>query len=86
MAELGPVSEAACHQAAMDEIELLLVEPEIFCVVHDEFEIRWNTLTISMLTNISIVHDSRTESVDWDQDQYLAPRSPGVHPLRRRQR
>lgn len=37
--EVGPVGEAAGHQAGVDEVEFVLVEPGIFGVVDDEFEV-----------------------------------------------
>ena len=37
--ECGPVGEAACHQAGVDEVEFFLVNPFVFCVVDYELEV-----------------------------------------------
>jgi hypothetical protein len=37
--ELGPILEATRHQPSLNQIELVLVEPGVFGIVHNEFEI-----------------------------------------------
>ncbi len=39
--EVGPVGEAAGHEAGVDEGEGLVVDPDVFCVVDQELEVRW---------------------------------------------
>ena len=47
--EVGPVGEAAGHEAGVDEAEGLVVDPDVFCVVDEELEVRWYAVTISFI-------------------------------------
>ena len=43
-----PVREAAGHQAGVDEIEWLVVQPQVFGVVHDKFKVRWHAVPVRL--------------------------------------
>lgn len=40
--EVWPIREAASHKSRMDEVELLLIKPQIFGIIDDKLEIRWD--------------------------------------------
>ena len=45
--EFGPVREAAGHEAGVDVVEALLVDPAILGVVDDEFEVRRDSVALA---------------------------------------
>ena len=69
--ESRPVGEAAGHQPEMDVVELIVVYPQILCIINDEFEVWRHAIEEGELNQTTEPEGTHTVLAGRDSDQYL---------------